>query len=564
MSRHGSRQPGSRGKTSAGTQVKRRSPRRGVREAQHPTRSTGARAFRRRALASERKRRARGGGGDRSLTMRLTLALPSFPSAGWLRRVPRAAWICGLVACLSAICWSIVTPAFEVPDEPSHYAYVAELAEHGSIPYVGSETFAQEELFTLVGLNYYDIRQHPQTHAPSSPKELSTLHTDIEAGIQNGESASSAGGVATTEPPLYYAVETVPYKFAGGDVLDRLQVMRLLSSLMAGLTAIFVYLFLREALPSERWAWTVGGLAAALVPVLGFISGAVNPDSLLFAVSAAVFFCLARAFRRSLTTRAAVAVGSLIAIGILTKLNFIGLLPGILLGLILLTLRAARSGAGRSAYARLALALGIGFSPVLLYAAINLLSNRATLGLVSVAIHEASHRSVLGQLDYTWQLFLPRIPGTPNYFPGLFTTRQLWFDDYVGFYGFIDTTFPNWVDELALVPAAGIVTLCCRALWQRRSALRARLGELVVYGAMTLGLLLLIGGASYHHFPAVDAEDTEPRYLLPLLALFGAMLALAARGAGRRWGPVVGVLMVVLFLGHDIFSQLLEAGRFYI
>lgn len=58
-------------------------------------------------------------------------------------------------------------------------------------------------------------------------------------------------------------------------------------------------------------------------------------------------------------------------------------------------------------------------------------------------------------------------------------------------------------------------------------------------------------------------DYAEPRYLLTLAALFGAVLALAARGAGRTWGPVAGRLIVVLVLGHDIFSQLLLVSRYY-
>jgi hypothetical protein len=54
-----------------------------------------------------------------------------------------------------------------------------------------------------------------------------------------------------------------------------------------------------------------------------------------------------------------------------------------------------------------------------------------------------------------------------------------------------------------------------------------------------------------------------PRYLLPLLALLAAMLVLSARGAGRRWGPATGALIVVLFLAHNIFSQLQVIARFY-
>ena len=43
----------------------------------------------------------------------------------------------------------------------------------------------------------------------------------------------------------------------------------------------------------------------------------------------------------------------------------------------------------------------------------------------------------------------------------------------------------------------------------------------------------------YIHY--AQGEYLEFRYLLPLVALMGAALALAARGAGRRWGPVAGL-----------------------
>jgi hypothetical protein len=55
----------------------------------------------------------------------------------------------------------------------------------------------------------------------------------------------------------------------------------------------------------------------------------------------------------------------------------------------------------------------------------------------------------------------------------------------------------------------------------------------------------------------------EPRYLLPLLPLMGAWLVLSARGAGRRWGPAAGTLTVVLFLSHDVFSQLQVVAHYY-
>ena len=173
-------------------------------------------------------------------------------------------------------------------------------------------------------------------------------------------------GRAASEPPLYYALETIPYELAsGGTLLDQLELMRLLSALCGALTALFAFLFIRETLPGVRWAWTVGGLGVSLAPLLGYISGALNPDALLAAVSAALFYLLARAFRGGLTTRLAVAIGALSAVGLLTKLNFLGLAPGVIVGLVVLTLRAP--AAPRRAYAVLACALAIAASPALLY-----------------------------------------------------------------------------------------------------------------------------------------------------------------------------------------------------
>jgi hypothetical protein len=107
------------------------------------------------------------------------------------------------------------------------------------------------------------------------------------------------------------------------------------------------------------------------------------------------------------------------------------------------------------------------------------------------------------------------------------------------------------------------VLLCAGALGERRHVLRSRGVELLVYGLIAVGLMGLVGAASYHAFPATDAEYGQVRYLLPLLAPLAAFLAMAARGAGRRWGPVVGALIVVLFLAHDALSQLQMIARYY-
>jgi hypothetical protein len=481
-----------------------------------------------------------------------------------VRQVPRAAWLCALVACLNAVAWSFVSPPFQTPDEPSHFAYVQLLAETGRLPDANYEDGSPEENLVLSVLRVQQSSLMPFDHPVSTEEQ----QRELESAMASGASREGAGGAgpASSEPPLFYALETIPYEIAsGGSLLDQLQLMRLMSALMAAITAMFAYLFVREALPRSPWAWTVGGLAVALFPLLGVMSGAVNPDAMLFAVCATLYYCLARGFRRGLTNRLALAIGILTCVGFLTKLNFIGFAPGVLLGLVLLAVRARRRPAERAQLSLRAIcgSLAIAISPVLVDLAFSQLSNHSALGSVSGTVSTA-RQSFFHELSYIWQFYLPRLPGMPTYFPGILTPRLFWFNGLVGLYGWDIIPFPNWVYNVALVVGCVIAVLALRELIRRRGALRRRVPELLVYGVTAIGVMAMVGTQSFVA-DAIDGRETywEPRYLLPMLALWGLVATLAARGAGKRWGPVVGVLLVTAFLGHDIVSQLQVVGRFY-
>jgi 4-amino-4-deoxy-L-arabinose transferase-like glycosyltransferase len=468
------------------------------------------------------------------------------------------------VAFLNATCWSFITPPFQVPDEPDHYAYVEQLALTGTPPSSEvSGTYASDEARALQDIGTYRVRLQPEDRAIFTNVEERQIEADFTLTKNAPVQATGAAGVATAEPPLYYALELIPYELGeSGTVLDRLELMRLLSAAMAGLTALFVFLFIREALPGVRWAWTVGGFAVAITPMLGFMSGAVTPEAMLYAVAAAAFLCLARAFRCGLTPKRAALIGVVIAVGLLTKLNFVGLIPGMALGLTVLV-RRLRGPSRTRIYRAVGIAAAILAGCVVAVLLTGVVSHSAFGSPEATVRGITKHGSLLGRASYIWQFYLPRLPGMPNDFPGIFTTRQIWFNGLVGLYGWLDTVFPNWVYAAALLPALALALLCLRTLFTRRAALRSRAAEICTYALMSAGLLILVGSASYTGFPQIAGGYAESRYLLPLLALMGAALALAARGAGRRWGPAVGVSMLMLFLAHDIFSQLQVIARYY-
>jgi len=466
------------------------------------------------------------------------------------------------VAILNAVSWSLITPPFQVPDEPSHVAYVKQLAETHSLPTSHSSKFSSEEHLALTDLHQANLPFLPPTGRISSRAQQRELEHDLAQAAEQPREGSSAAGVATSEPPLYYLLEAIPYTVGShGTLLTRLELMRLLSGLFAGITAMFAFLFVRETLPASRAAWVAGGLSVAFAPLLGFMSGAVNPDSLLFAMAAALFWSLARAFRRGFTYRRATVIGAITAAGLLTKVNFVGLFPGAIVGLGVLAWRMARRSSRSSAYRAFGLGAGIAASPVVLYAIINVSSNRPTFGLVTSA-STLVHGGLIHAISHAWQLFLPRLPGMKSYEAGIFTTRQIWFNGFVGQYGWVETAFPEWVYGVAAIFAGAVILACVRTLVQLRSTVRERLAELAVYATMGGGLLILIGGAAYFS-PEGGESYTQARYLLPLLALFAAGLGLAARAAGRRWEAVLGTVLVLAMIADDIFSQLLVIARYY-
>ncbi|HZV74134.1 MAG TPA: DUF2142 domain-containing protein [Conexibacter sp.] len=480
------------------------------------------------------------------------------------RRIPAVAWTVAAVAVLNAAAWSLITPAFQVPDEQTHVAYAQQIAETGRPPIVrrGSERLAPELTAAMGGSRFGSLGARTYATAVWSPLQQQALERDLHAGLPRH--GNDTAGPAAPEPPLYYALEAIPYRVASSaTLLDRIALMRLLSAALAGVTALFVLLFVRECLPDKPWASTVGALAAALSPVLGFVSGGVNPDALLFAICAVLFYLLAVAFRRGLTARRAAWIGAVLAAGIVGKINFYGIAPGALLA-VALAARASAGGMNRQAVRLVGIALGIAVAPYLLLTALDAFAWDRTFVLAHTPAElPEDHGDLGGQLSYLWQVFLPRLPGQSAAFPEFYPGYQLWLKGFVGKFGWVVVGYAEWVYQLAAVLFGAVVVLALRAALRERAALRRRWAELLGYAAIAGGLLLLIGLVALRGFAPGIAGAVQGRYLLPLLPLFGALLALAARGAGARWGRAAGVALVLTCVAWSLFGQLVTIAWFY-
>jgi 4-amino-4-deoxy-L-arabinose transferase-like glycosyltransferase len=476
----------------------------------------------------------------------------------WLGRVPTGAYLCALLALLNALTWSLLVPLFQVPDEQAHVAYGQYIAETGKPPSRGAagQGVSQQERHLLTALGWKQ-----EVHRPwNRPLDSHAAHRRLERAVDTPARTvrrGPGGGTVINYSPLYYAATATAYRLSPAtDLFDRVHAMRVVSALLAAVTV-----------PGTPWAWTVGALAVAFQPLFGFMSGGVNNDNLVTAAATGTLFALAICFRRGLTSRRGLLLGAFVAIGLLAKPSMIGLLPGVALGVAVLILRASPE-TRRNALVGAVAAGAAAAIPVLVYIVLNSAVWDRGLFFAGPGTETPGHvahmepGSLAGRLEYFWQFYLPRLPSMTPQFHG-YPLRDVWFDGFVGRFGWLDYGFADWAYWLALGLVAVILVLAGRELLARREALRARFWELMTYIVVVAGLLGLLNWIGYDVQLGEAAGFEQARYLLPLLALYAAIVALAARGAGRRYGPAVGVLIVSVAIAHSLLAMLVTVTRYY-
>lgn len=485
-----------------------------------------------------------------------------------LRRIPVAGRVCFAIAFVNAAIWGFVVPPFQVPDEVVHFAYAQYLAETGKLPPQGPVAqYSPEEELAISGLQVLPVIGHPEERGILTAPENTALHAALAAKPDPTGPGGSSG--ASNQPPLYYALEAIPYWLSPShELLARLALMRLLSALLAGLTVLCVFLFMRELMPRTRWTWSVGALVVAFQPTFDFIAAGVNGDNLLFFASAATFLALLRAYRRGLTVKRGVAIGLAVAVGTLAKLTFVALLPGIALAVALLTWRALPRGR-REALRALASTLAVAVLPVALYAVLNAaiwhrgLTGGGLAGATNSTLASGQVVTLRESLDYIWQLYLPRLWFMHHAF---FTTSQFthtWLEGTIGHFGWLDYTFPSWVYKYAEYLVFGLAALALIATLRMRRVVRQLLPIFGCFAVMAIGLAASIGYAGVRYQLSTGEQFAQARYLFPLLVFYALFTVMAARALPRRWAATFGALLVVLAMAHGLFAETLTISRYY-
>jgi hypothetical protein len=205
--------------------------------------------------------------------------------------------------------FAVRTPAWQAPDEPAHYNYIAQVAAGTLLPVLAEGDWDNALLEQLKSERF-------------APPLLGALPS-----VQYEDH----------QPPLYYWLSAPVFALSGGN----LTALRFMSLVWGGVTLAFTWRIARLVLPEQRRAAQAALALVAFLPQHLMIVSSVNNDALAGAVMAALLYACLR-YRQDEGVGAA-RLGLLLGLAVLTKTTLYFMAAVVLLGVVLRFLHVRQS-----------------------------------------------------------------------------------------------------------------------------------------------------------------------------------------------------------------------------
>jgi len=461
---------------------------------------------------------------------------------------------------LLAVAWAAVVPAFQAPDEQSHFAYVQSLGERQALPGGADRpAFSTQMSQAINAVNSDQVAAQREVQPEWSDQvEDRWAATEAEGARDDGGGA----GPASSYPPTAYAWEAVGYAVtSGGTLFDQLLGARLMSALWVPVSVLATWLLAGEVLGRQRLLQTTAAAVPALAPMFAFISASVSPDGMLYAVWTVALWLGVRCVKRGVPLRDGAAFFALVGLACTVKATSYALLvPAALVAVLGITARWPRVRGVLAVAAAVVVPLAVTLGAWVLAAR---LGDRPAAAQVAEVRASSSTGNLRELLSYMWQYYLPRTPVQQEYRvpPGGYPLLQIWITQGWAAFGWLEVKFEPWVYRVLAVLTAGVFGAGLAALVRARRAV-----DLRVAAFLALALAALLGGlhwTDYHQLEAGTKGFMQGRYVFPAIGI----IALAPAGAVwlvplARRAAVTGAAVAGLLLFH-LLSLGLVLDRFY-
>ena len=399
---------------------------------------------------------------------------------------------------VTGLAYSLVVPPFETPDEIYHYAFARHLAAGNGLP-------VQRR-----------VKTGPWEQEGSQPPLYYGLVALATAGIDQGGLDSFAvqnprANLGDPHRPgnknfMLFSAQSRP--LVGVNLA--LHIGRWISLVLGTLTVFFTYLLARCAFPGDIWSRLLATALVATIPQFTFISASLSNDNMITVVSAASLVSLAalggRRTKKDILWWEWVALGLLLGLGALSKLQGLGLLP---LATFTFTLHARSQKEWGTLVKGACWVGGIVLTVAGWWYIRNMLLYGDPFGTINLL-------SVTGQ----------RVE--PLTLSGLYGELRGLQMSFLGIFGWFSILLPSWTytlfEMLTAVAALGAVIVCVRSL----RAFRA---------------------SAAPHGMIADAVGISWVWALISLSLLAYWISVAQGSQGRLLFPAIGALAVVAVTG---------------
>ena len=473
------------------------------------------------------------------------------------------------MAVVNAAAWALITPAWQGPDEPDHFAYLQTLAEQGELPDKGpggAGAFSSRSVVALDATRTYSVVGLSDTKPPWLPADEERYRERLRT---NPGSEDDGGGflVSTSAHlPGYYGLVLPGYLLADSQsTFSELTAVRLMSALLAGLAALCTFLTVRELAPRRQWLAAAAGLLVAFQPMVAFMFGVLNNDAGVNAAAALLVFLLVRGLRRGLSIPLGIALGVTLALLTTTKGTGAALYPAAGFAIVGMLWRRHRLQ-DLAGYAALGISAGVTYA--LRRVVVSALEPAPIQGGGPPSVATASNvvDRVLDQtstyLSYTWQMFLPRLPFMSDLHPQTWPAFNVFIERGWAAFGWVTILFPRWVYYVIAAVSLAAAALCVVAVVRRRVA-ALRLGwELGTLLLVLAGVVLGVEAAYFTNVPRPTPAE-QGRYIFTALVPLAAIAVGASMAFRGRVAVVVATVLVALTMAFGYASQFLTLSGFF-
>lgn len=407
---------------------------------------------------------------------------------------------------LIAAGYAVSVPAWNNPDEPAHFNYVREIAEHGTLPILRQGAWDAELLERLKASKFRDA--------------------DVDSITYEAH-----------QPPLYYALAAPVY--LASSALPPSQRILALRGVSVALGTALVYMTARLALLVAPGRPDVALIAAgfvAFLPMHTYMAAAVNNDALSNLIGAAILLAVVTGLRRGFAWHAPILLGGLIGLALITKTTTYALFPVALAAFVY-----QRRWLARRPWPTVCRELTFVAGITLLVSGWWFARNGAIYGWDDLLAMRRHDEVVVGQLRSA-------DPAAPALEARLRTT----YESFWGIFGWMGIPLQEQAyaayTALALLVVLGAPALMAHPPDPSDAPSRrapapdqgsSRVPLIVLFGAV---LAMAVALAAYNR----EFVQSQARYLFPSLAGIGSLVALAVTSLGqvapRRW-PIAAALM---------------------